>query len=368
MHGKPVKALTITLNPTGCYWARNGGCTMCGEFEGSAKEEMIPDHIHIAQFAKAVADLVSLHKPTWLRINQEGNYTNSSETASIAQTTILKLASQIKGIERITIESRPQYLNELILKEFSAITTQQNVELEIGMGFEASDDVVRNICVNKGEQLDDFKNALNLMNTYNVRSLAYILLKPPFLTECEAIDIAIQSVKDANELGFKRISLEPMSIHKYTVVDALAHANCYRVPWFWSIIKVIEQCKEIPDLGVGGVGYFPPPLHQAHNHCNYGGHCNIIVAKALAEYTKTRDKAVFNALDCSCKSDWEEECSVENMTPLKARISQQLNCVDIDTYRTALQIASTSLQPEQTLANSIFIARGSQQMNHVGGG
>ena len=131
---------------------------------------------------------------------------------------------------------------------------------------------------------------------------------------------------------------------------------------------MIEQCKEIPDLGVGGVGYFPPPLHQAHNHCNYGGHCNIIVAKALAEYTKTRDKAVFNALDCSCKSDWEEECSVENMTPLKARINQQLNCVDIDTYRTALQIASTSLQPEQTLANSIFIARGSQQMNHVGGG
>ena len=59
MYGKAVKTLTITLNPTGCEWAKNGGCTMCGEYEGSSKNAIIPDYLHIAQFAKAVADLVS---------------------------------------------------------------------------------------------------------------------------------------------------------------------------------------------------------------------------------------------------------------------------------------------------------------------
>lgn len=365
LHGKPVKALTITLNPSGCVWAKNGGCTMCGEFEGSAKDAGIPDYIHIAQFAKAIADLVPEYKPTWLRINQEGNYANSFETASIAQTTILGLAAQIKGIERITIESRPQYLTESILKEYARIISPHNIELEIGMGFEAADDVVRNICVNKGENLNDFKKVVELMTDYNIRSLAYVLLKPPFLTENEAIDVAIQSIVSATEMGFQRISLEPMSIHRFTVVDALERTNSYHVPWFWSIIKVVEQCSEIQDLGIGGIGYFPPSLYQAHNHCK---HCNTEVAKVLAEYTKTRDTSVFSSLSCSCKLEWEEECRTVNNTPLKDRINQQLNRINLNDYRAQIERDDSQVNIEQTLGSSIFIARESQLQNVTIGG
>lgn len=309
--------------------------------------------------------MVSEYKPTWLRINQEGNYANSVETASIAQITILRLAAQIKGIERITIESRPQYLTESILKEYANIISQHNIELEIGMGFEAVDDVVRNICINKGEDLNDFKRAVGLMTSYNIRSLAYVLLKPPFLTEGEAIDLAIQSIMCATELGFQRISLEPMSIHRFTVVDALAKTNSYHVPWFWSIIKVVEQCSGIQDLGIGGIGYFPPSLHQAHNRCNY---CNTMVAKALAEYTKTRDMSVFRSLTCSCKIDWEKECGAVNSTTLKERINQQLDGININDYSAQIERAGMQVHIEQTLGNSIFIARDSQLQNVTVGG
>lgn len=338
---------------------------MCGEFEGSTKDDCIPDYIHIAQFAKAIADLVSEYNPTWLRINQEGNYANSVETTSIAQTTILRLATQIKGIERITIESRPQYLTESILKEYARIISPHNIELEIGMGFEAADDVVRNICVNKGEELNDFKETVKVMTSYNIRSLAYVLLKPPFLTENEAIDVAIQSIKSATEMGFQRISLEPMSIHRFTVVDALARTNSYHVPWFWSIIKVVEQCSEIKDLGIGGIGYFPPSLHQAHNRCKL---CNTEVAKVLAEYTKTRDMSVFNSLFCSCKLDWEEECRAVNNVTLKERINQQLNDININDYRAQIERVDSQVNIEQTLSNNIFIARDSQLQNVTIGG
>ncbi|MEY8313113.1 hypothetical protein AALA61_14280 [Oscillospiraceae bacterium 42-9] len=365
MHGKPVKALTITLNPTGCIWAKSGGCTMCGEFEGSTKDGSIPDYIHVAQFAKAIADLVSVYNPTWLRINQEGNYANSVETASIAQTTILKLATQIKGIKRITIESRPQYLTEAILKEYANIVSKHNIELEIGMGFEAADDVVRNVCINKGETLNDFRRAVELMTFHNIRSLAYVLLKPPFLTEKESIDVAVQSILTATEMGFKRISLEPVSIHRFTIVDALARMNYYHVPWFWSIINVVEQCKETHDLGIGGVGYFPPPLHQAHNRCN---HCNTTVAKALAEYAKTRDTSVFRSLSCGCKLEWEEECYTENTSTLTERINLQLDSININDYRAQIERADTQIPTEQTLGDSIFIARDSQLQNVTIGG
>lgn len=366
MYGKAVKTLTITLNPTGCEWAKNGGCTMCGEYEGSSKNTTIPDYLHIAQFAKAIADLVSQHKPTWLRINQEGNYANIRETAQIAQLTILKLATQIKGIERVTIESRPKFLTESLLKSYSEIFLNSGVELEIGMGFEAANEVVRNVCINKGETIDDFKVALGLMKLYNIRSLAYVLLKPPFLTEKEAINEAINSIKCATSIGFERISLEPMSVHRFTVVDALTLTNNYRVPWFWSVIEVIEQCEGINDIGVGGVGYFPPSDLQAHNHCNNDVCCNITVASALADYTKNRDVSVFKGLNCVCKQEWEKECC-KSYTPLKDRINQQLDSISIEDYKNYIESNITSTT-NSLLADSIFVARGSQIKNVVCGG
>lgn len=366
MHGRSVKTLTITLNPTGCEWAKNGGCTMCGEYEGSSKNAMIPDYLHIAQFAKAIADLVSKYKPTWLRINQEGNYANTRETAPLAQLTILKLAAKIKGIERITIESRPKFLTESLLKSYSEIVLNDGVELEIGMGFEAADDVVRNVCVNKGESINDFETALNLMKKFNIHSLAYVLLKPPFLTEKEAIDEAINSIKKATDIGFERISLEPMSIHKFTVVDALSQANNYRVPWFWSVIEVVEKCKDINDIGIGGVGYFPPSDLQAHNHCKNDVCCNTVVARAIADYTKNRDVDVFKCLDCTCRLEWKKECNMV-FPPLKERINQQLDSIDIEAYKDYVETNSVSTA-NSLLSESIFLARGSQIQNVVCGG
>lgn len=361
MNGNPAKALTITLTPTGCEWAQSGGCTMCGEFEGSAKTR-IPDHMHVAQFAKAVSELVPKYNPIWLRINQEGNYANTHETQNLAQTTILKIASQIHGIQRITIESRPRYLTEAVLKKYSEIIADSGVELEIGMGFEAENDVIRNVCINKGETLSEFENAISLMNKYNILPLAYVLLKPPFLTEQEAIDEAILSIRKASQMGFKRISLEPMSLHKYTVVDALARVNVYKVPWLWSVIDVVTKCKDIPELGIGGIGYYPRPFHLSRNHCNCIPKCDEKIWEALKHFGKYRDFSVFESINFDCKKEWQKECLMEAI-PLKERIQQQLDRIDIDSYKLSL-----TNEPEVEPPKSSIIIAGGAQIHHVSKG
>lgn len=353
MKGNPALALTITLNPTGCSWAKNGGCTMCGEYEGSIKSG-VPDYIHIAQFSKAIADLFQKYRPTWLRINQEGNYANAGETQKYAQSTILKLATQIKGVQRVTIESRPSFLTESTLKEYSEIFGS-GVELEIGMGFESADDVVRNICVNKGETIDDFKKAIHLMEKYEILSLAYVLLKPPFLSEKEAIDEAINSIRTATKIGFKRISLEPMSIHKFTVVDALARLNLYQVPWLWSVIDVVKQCSDVPELGIGGIGYYPRPFHLSRNHCDCDPNCDAQIWEALKNFGKYRDFSVFDDLDSKCKTKWRKECGEETL-PLKQRIQYQISQIDVDKYQKAVNDDPKSEPPR----SSILIAGGTQ--------
>ena len=309
IHGEPVRSLTITLTPTGCEWARSGGCTMCGEFEGSTKSELVPAEFHISQFASAVSKYVPKYNPAWIRIYQEGNYTNEHEIEDSARVTIIQLASTIGGIQRITIESMAKYLRQENLQELSKAITR-DVELEIGMGFESESDVVRNVCINKGESMGDIRKAVGLLKSMGIRSLAYVLLKPPFLSEGEAIDDAISTIRSAYEIGFDAVSLETVSIHRYTLVHALYLEGLYHLPWLWSVIEVAQSAYEGRDFRIGGIGFYPRPINVAYNrHLNGSDGCNETLWKAIKEFGRSRRMAIFQDLNCYCKAEWEKICN-----------------------------------------------------------
>lgn len=331
IYGKPVKSLTITLTPSGCEWASTGGCTMCGEFEGSTKGNIVSSEFHIAQFASAISKFVSDHKPAWLRIYQEGNYANQHEMKDTTQHIILRLASIIGGIQRITIESKAMYLSQEHI-EILKRAISPDVELELGIGFESANDVVRNICVNKGETIDSYRKAVRLLKEMGIRSLAYVALKPPFLSEDEAITDAITTVQSAHDIGFDAISLEPISIHGYTLVHALNTEGFYQVPWLWSVLKVAQNARYIKDFRIGGVGYYPRPVNVAYNrHLDETDGCNEVIWKAIIEYGKYRNMDIFDRLKCSCKEKWMEACNIP-IDSLCTRIDQQLKCLDINRY------------------------------------
>lgn len=336
LHGKSSLALTITLSPTGCEWAKQGGCTMCGEFEGSYKrKDLLNDpRFHISQFVAAVTNpqvWETAHKEgkpiSWIRINQEGNYTNKNEMHIEAQELVLRLAMNIKGVKRITIESRPQYLDESTVKFLHDIFKNSEVELEIGMGIEAENDVVRNVCINKQGSDKQFVDTAKLLKKYNIHPLAYIILKPPFLTEQEAINEAVNTAHFAAKIGYERISFEPMSIHQYTLVDLLKEAGVYKAPWLWSVVEVAKRCKDIASIfGIGGVGYYPIPSEYAHNYCLYDD-CNSKVIDAIKMYNVTRDVSVFDSLSCKCLEQWETECSIQD-EPFRERLAHQLDLAE----------------------------------------
>ena len=331
LHGLPVTSLTITLTPTGCEWADHGGCTMCGEYEGSTKGQFLPPEFHIAQFATALSKYAAKYNPAWLRIYQEGNYANSREMPPDTQTSILRLASLIAGIKRITIESLAKYITPEIAASWAGAVAR-DVELEVGMGFEAQDDVVRNVCVNKGESIQDFHRAVGLLKTTGIKSLAYVLIKPPFLTEREAITEAIATIRVANEMGFDAISIEPTSIHPYSLVHALSLEGAYEVPWLWSVVTVALSGRAVPDLRIGGIGFYPRPINVANNrHRCTERDCNEAFWMALKGYGRTRQLDLLESLECSCKADWQAVCETA-AEPLRLRIDQQLACLDIDRY------------------------------------
>jgi len=358
MHGKPAVTLTITLMPTGCEWAKSGGCTMCGEFEGSTKGETVPGDFHVAQFASAISKYAVKYKPAWLRIYQEGNYMNEKEIENSAQSIILRLSSMLKGIERITIESMAKYITQARAAHLKSII-DSDVEIEVGMGFEAQNDIVRNVCVNKGESLRVFRNAVKSLKRSGIRSVAYVLLKPPFLSESEAIKEAIATIKIANEIGFDAISLEPVSIHAFTLVHALNIVGCYEVPWLWSIIEVAKHVRDVSDFRIGGVGFYPRPIGLAENKdCNRKKDCDEETWNAIREYGRYRDLNIFNALECDCKNKWEKVCAESIETPLKQRIDQQLNQLNFSKYSDIINGDRLKRQP--VAGHTTAVAGGTQ--------
>jgi radical SAM enzyme (TIGR01210 family) len=333
LHGNAALSLTVTLSPTGCDWARRGGCTMCGEFEGSLKRPdlLANPEFHIAQFAAAVTDprvaaIVEREgvPVSWLRIYQEGNYTNIHEMSIQAQRVILRLALQLRGVRRVTIESRPEYVTPEAIHFLSEIFDGSGVELEVGMGLEAKDRVVRNVCINKQGGNEEFARAARLLKDSGFSSLAYVLLKPPFLTELEAIEEAVETSHFAADIGFDRISFEPMSIHNYTLVDALSRSGDYAPPWLWSVVEVAKRCADIADIfGIGGVGYYPIPATYCANRCENDPDCSEAFGAAIMDYNRSRDVRVFDRLACDCHSAWEAELR-EVPDSLHERMSQQL--------------------------------------------
>lgn len=349
LNGEKVLALTITLSPTGCDWAQMGGCTMCGSYNCADLRKSIVENaqFHIAQFASAISnpEIWETAKRencpiSWIRIYQEGNYTNPNEMNLFAQETILRLASRIKGIKRISVETRPQYITTDTLNIFKKVISASDVELEIGMGLEAVNDVVRGVCVNKYGTKDDFIKAVSLLNENGIKPLAYIIVKPVFLTEREAIIEAVSTAKFATEIGFKRISFEPMTIQPYTLVDALYQSGNYKLPWLWSMIEIAKQCKDlsVADFGIGGVGFYPVPKSFSHNYCESELNCNDRIVDAIIEFNKTHSVLCFDGLECECYEKWQNEILVTYNEPLKNRINRQLASISnkLDSYSPTL--------------------------------
>jgi len=78
------------------------------------------------------------------------------------------------GIKKLTIESRPEFINGDVLKEF------EGIELEVSIGLEIADDRILDK-INKGFHLRDFEIASRLLHSHNARVRTYLLVNLPFV-------------------------------------------------------------------------------------------------------------------------------------------------------------------------------------------
>lgn len=301
------KRWILNLPGAGCSWAnKSGGCYMCNFKAATDKYtfgRQLPGFFFTGLYRFGHL-LVKNQKPNSLIIFNGGSFLNDEEITLATQEALFNLVSRNNSIEKVIVESRPEYINDKNIRLLKKLLSKK--ELVIAIGLETKSESIRNKSINKGFSLKQFENAVETIKNNRAQLLTYVLLKPLFLTEKEAIDEAIKTIRYAFSIGSVEVDLEASSVIKGTKVETFYDKAEFRPPWLWSIIEVVNRTHDLGHLHIGGFEDNPPPKATPFN-CT---ECSSQFPKLAKDFNKTQDFNLFKAFQCQCKNQWLKQLAI----------------------------------------------------------
>jgi radical SAM enzyme (TIGR01210 family) len=296
LRNETVQAGVVILRTTGCAHWHAGGCSMCG-YNAESAEIIQPSDISM-QFERVTERFEGI---SMLKVYTSGSFLDESEIAPEVAEKVLRFAKD-SGV-RLLLESRPEFVTEKKLGAMLGIYE----DIEVAIGLESANDRILKYSINKGFTLKDYERAASVLNRLRIPLRTYVLLKPPFLTEAEAMEDAISTVRLASEHS-ETVSLNPVNVQKGTPVERLWRQWAYRPPWLWTVLEVLRETSSVDadvicDPTGGG------KERGAHN-C---GLCDSQVLAAVKRYSETQNPAELAPTECSCRSSWEAALEIEGL-------------------------------------------------------
>jgi archaeosine synthase beta-subunit len=291
LNGRPVKSLTIILRTVGCRWNR---CTMCGYASEGAPATADDLMVQFLAATKKLSD-----EDRVVKIYTSGSFLDPLEMPEEARAKILA-DLRSRGIEKLVIESRPEYITPVRVEECLSM-----IDTEFAIGLETANDLIRQKIIRKGFTFQDFVDAAKTIHSQGGKVKAYLLLKPPFLSEGEAIRDAISSARAAGSHA-DILSLNLCNIQRGTLVERLWEHGEYRPPWLWSAVEVLKNVSFPIICDPVGAG-----TRRGPHNC---GECDAAITKAIRSHDLTQDPGIFDDLDCKCKATWQKIVELEEQT------------------------------------------------------
>ncbi len=293
---------------------------MCGHYPGTTQGMAISSEDFTAQFRREAERYRGRDLPI-LCLYNSGSVLNEEEIPEEALSGILSEAARMDGVRKVVLESRPEYCSE---EKINWIRKRiGGKELEIAMGLESCNDQVLSLTLNKGFVSEEFRRMAGKIRQY-VGIRIYVLLKGPFLTEREAIEDAVASIRFARTLSPSEIHLEPATLQKHTLVHALHRAGLYGLPWLWSIYEVLSRAGAGNRVYVSPFNHMPRPVRIPENCPD----CSVQVRDLLTRhYNTTFDLLPMERFHCACLERWQEAVLEEDPRPLPLRVMHGLRAV-----------------------------------------
>ncbi|MFP4142102.1 MAG: archaeosine biosynthesis radical SAM protein RaSEA [Thermoplasmata archaeon] len=290
--GKTRDVFSVIFRTKGCYRSYVSGCSMCGYYTDTN-----PD-IEKRDIIKQLKDALSNYEgQDIVKIYTSGSFMDSDE---IDGETALRILESFDA-EKTVIETRPEFVDRSRLEDYNETVDH----LEVALGLESANDFVLENCINKGFKFQDYENAVEKASDL-VSIRTYLLLKPPFLTEKEAVEDLEKSIKKVSEMT-DMISINPINIQQGTLLEELWHRDLYSTPWLWSLIEVLNNTKDIEKpiiVSKAGLG-----SERGAGNCE---RCTDETVELIEKFNRTQDPSLLEDLpECECKNRWRVEKEIE---------------------------------------------------------
>jgi radical SAM enzyme (TIGR01210 family) len=224
--GKIEDVVTIFLTNRECPFT----CLMCDLWKNTTDKKIpvgaIPEQIERA--------LVQLPQSKHIKLYNSGNFFDKQ---AIPSEDYRKIASLVRDFDTVIVESHPKLINDKVLHFRDILGT----ELQVAIGLETvHPDVLPKL--NKRMDLADFIKSVEFLNKNDISSRAFILLRPPFLSESEGIQWAKRSIDFAFDCGVECCVVIPTRAGN-GALDQLQSQGHFNPP-------DIKSLEEVLDYGV----------------------------------------------------------------------------------------------------------------------
>lgn len=233
------KRLRIILCSNGCSIPT---CVMC-PFPNEAVD---PSYIKINTehyLEQIKTALVKHQNHEVLSIYNDGSFFSESELPEQARQAIYSTVKKY-GCKYLMVESLPLFITRNKLKEAAELLGQE-VKLIVGIGLQSFSDEIRNSCIRTVVSKDDFLQAHELLQEFDYAAKSYLMIKPPFVLEEEAIIDAVEGTRWLYNNGVEDITLCPMRIAKNTILYELYLLKLYSAPKLTTVAECLRQLKTL---------------------------------------------------------------------------------------------------------------------------
>lgn len=163
----------------------------------------------------------------WIKLYNAGSF---FDAGAIPPGDHFPIAHKVRRCRRVIIENHPALTDSRILPFRDALGEAQ---FEVALGLETAHPLVLER-LNKRITLDQFRRAADFLLAQAVDLRVFVLVKPPFLEESEALEWACRSIDFAFDCGAKVVSLIPTRAGN-GALEVLARQGEFSPPRFETI-------------------------------------------------------------------------------------------------------------------------------------
>jgi len=199
--GGQARILTVFLTNRECPWR----CLMCDLWRHTLEETVplgaVPAQVRIAREEDR---LRASEPPRWIKLYNAGSF---FEHRAIPREDLPEIARQARDFGRLVVECHPGLVRDTTVLPFRE-ALGAGTTLELALGLETAHPGVLER-LNKGVDLGGFRRAAEWTRNHGMDLRVFVLVRPPFLDEAEALEWACRSIDFAFDCGAQTVSLIP---------------------------------------------------------------------------------------------------------------------------------------------------------------